>query len=342
MVAIVGTNETKHGQESSRFSFDNNVPVSVQKDVLKLLDDWRFLPDEQGVRLSVLPGGANNVNLVVASGDKKWALKVREIDASFAGTSVTAAIEAQTRAAKLGLAPEIFATCLPEGHFLSAFVEGQTLRPSLIRSSSMAPAIVDTLKRLHSHHFDSRKFDIFEDLRNFMAGATKLGGSYPRPFQGLVEIAQQFESVLSRANAPTGFGHNDLVPQNFIACSDGIKMVDFDYAGEALLAIDLASATSQAEMSDDETRSFLELYDPCLDEGQVARVNVLRFVNALREVAWAAMAEPFMASKTTLLEGWTYRSHAEVNISLAEVLIRENPADELAAKAGYVRSGALF
>ena len=116
----------------------------------------------------------------------------------------------------------------------------------------------------------------------------------------------------------------------------------FDYAGEALLAIDLASVTSQAEMSDDETTTFLRLYDPNLDRNQIARVQVLRFVNALREVAWAAMAEPFMAAKTTLLDGWSYRSHADVNIRLAEALIRENPADELASKAGFVRPGALF
>ena len=334
--------DSETGGAHIRCVFADDVPDLVRDTAVNLLDQWGFLPGERDIRFSILPGGANNINLVLKHGDKRWALKIREPDASFAGTSVTAAIEAQAMAASFGLAPSVIASCLPEGHFLSEFVEGETLRPEKIRQSSMAPRIIDALKRLHSHHFPTRKFDIFDDLRNFMAGAARLGGSYPSSYAALWEIAQRFETILAAANAPVGFGHNDLVPQNFIASSHGVKMVDFDYAGEALLAIDLASVTSQAEMSDDVTKAFLRLYDPHLDESQIARVQVLRFVNALREVAWATMAEPFMAAKTTLLDGWSYRSHADVNIRLAEVLIRENSADELASKAGFVRPGALF
>ncbi|ARQ62145.1 choline/ethanolamine kinase protein (plasmid) [Rhizobium sp. Kim5] len=342
MIPAASSTNSGSGDLQARCVFEDDVPDLVRNTAVNLLDQWRFLPGERDIRFSILPGGANNINLVLRHADGKWALKIREPDASFAGTSVTAAVEAQAMAASFGLAPAVIAKCLPEGHFMSEFVEGETLRPQHIRHSSMAPRIVDTLKQLHAHHFSPRKFDIFDDLRGFMAGAAKLGGSYPTSYAALWKIAQRFESILAGANAPVGFGHNDLVPQNFIACSDSVKMVDFDYAGEALLAIDLASVTSQAEMSDDETTTFLRLYDPDLDKNQIARVQVLRFVNALREVAWAAMAEPFMAAKTTLLDGWSYRSHADVNIRLAEALIRQNPADDLASKAGFVRPGALF
>lgn len=326
----------------NRYRFESDVPASVQETVIALLAEWQFLPGEHGICVSVLPGGANNVNLLLTHGAAKWALKIRESNSSFAGTSVTAAIEAQSQASRWGVAPEVLASSFPSGHFMSEFVNGETLRPQHIRELSMAPRIVDALKQLHRHHFSSRKFDIFDDLRNFMSGAEKLGGTYPSSYDALWNVAQRFEGILDAARPPVGFGHNDLVPQNFIACSDSVKLVDFDYAGEAWIAIDLASVTSQAEMSDDETESFLRLYDPHLDESQIARVQVLRFVNALREVAWAAMAEPFMAAKTTLLDGWSYRSHADVNIHLAEVLIRDNLADKHASKAGFVRPGALF
>lgn len=334
--------ETMSPDALPRCLFEDGVPQGLRETVERLLDKWSFLPGEHGIRLSVLPGGANNVNLIVGHGEDRWVLKVRDAEASLAGTSILAAIEAQSLAASLGLAPPILATSLPEGHFLSAFVMGETLRPQRLREPSMVSQIVTTLKGLHACQFQSREFDIFEDTRNFMRGAEKLGGTYPGSYAGLWEIAQRFEAMLACAGAPTGFCHNDLVPQNFIALADGMMLVDFDYAGQTLVAVDLASVTSQAEMSDDETEAFLRLYDPGLDAGQIARVQVLRFVNALREVAWAAMAEPFMADKTTLLEGWSYRSHADVNIRLAEKLIRAHPADELAARAAAVRPGALF
>lgn len=325
-----------------RCLFEDGVPDGLRKTVERLLEEWSFLPGERGIRLSVLPGGANNVNLIVGHGESRWVLKVRDAEASLAGTSIVAAIEAQSLAASLGLAPPILATSLPDGHFLAAFVLGETLRPQRLREPAMVPQILATLKGLHACQFQFREFDIFEDIRNFMRGAEKLGGTYPDSYTGLWKIAQRFEAILASAGAPTGFCHNDLVPQNFIACADGVKLVDFDYAGQTLVAVDLASVTSQAEMSDDETEAFLQLYDPGLDAGQIARVQVLRFVNALREVAWAAMAEPFMADKTTLLEGWSYRSHADGNIRLAETLIRAHSAESLAARAGAVRPGALF
>lgn len=332
----------QHLPNQDRYVFDTTVPLALRHTVRELLTEWRFLPNDDGIVVSLLPGGANNVNLILKHGTDSWAMKVREADPSVAGTSVSAAIEAQTLASTWGLAPAVVASSLPSGHFMSAFVSGETLRPHRIKDPTLAPQIIAALKRLHGHHFAARKFDIFDDIRNFMAGAHELGGTYPQSYTDLWEIAKRFENILAAAQLPTGFCHNDLVPQNFIACEDGVKLVDFDYAGEAWIAIDLASVTSQAEMSDGETLAFLRLYDPHLDDGQLARVQMLRFVNALREVAWAAMAEPFMSAKTTLLEGWTYGSHANVNIRLAETLIRTNPADKLASRAGYVRPGALF
>ena len=120
-----------------RCLFEDGVPDGLRKTVERLLEEWSFLPGERGIRLSVLPGGANNVNLIVGHGESRWVLKVRDAEASLAGTSIVAAIEAQSLAASLGLAPPILATSLPDGHFLAAFVLGETLRPQRLLSISL-------------------------------------------------------------------------------------------------------------------------------------------------------------------------------------------------------------
>jgi hypothetical protein len=95
-------------------------------------------------------------------------------------------------------------------------------------------------------------------------------------------------------------------------------------------------------MTREETAEFLSLYDPSTDEGQRARVEILRFCNALREVAWALFAEPVLAHKTTLFDGWSYRGHARMNLDLAGAILEDRSAESLIALAVNVRSSALF
>jgi hypothetical protein len=52
----------------------------------------------------------------------------------------------------------------------------------------------------------------------------------------------------------------------------------------------------------------------------VATIDLLAFVAAMREVAWALMATPKLKGTTTLLEGWSYEKYLEDNLALAREL----------------------
>ena len=77
------------------------------------------------VSISLLQGGASNVNLRVTTGAACYALRLCDKDAARWGVDRAAAIQAQTDAAAVGLAPRIVADTLPDGDFLSEFVDGQ-------------------------------------------------------------------------------------------------------------------------------------------------------------------------------------------------------------------------
>lgn len=320
--------------------FADSVAPEVRTRAWDLLEGWR-VPGSGPIAVDVLAGGANNVNLVVKRGEGKWCMKIRDANAASFNASLKFAVDGQKEAARAGVAPDVL-LALYDGSFISEYVSGVTLRPQIIREGNYAAKMVETLRKLHDGYPPRREFDIFEDIRVFMRNADEIGGVYPKGYDELWQIAQRFESILLDAKPPKGFGHNDLVPQNFIATDSGIKLVDFDYCGRALIAIDLAGATSQAEMTDDETEAFLRLYDPRLDEGQIARVQSLKFINALREVSWAVMAEPQMSDKTALHDGWSYQYHLSINMDLASKILQSTSLDRMAELVGYVRPDALF
>lgn len=327
-------------QETTDYRFSDAVSPQIRERARNLLG-WFRLSGSGPVDIDVLAGGANNVNLVLTRGADKWCVKIRDANAASFNAGLKVSIEGQKEAARLGVAPDIIAHA-PDGSFLSEHVIGVTLRPAIIRDGGYARPMVEALHKLHAGVLPGREFDIFDDIRVFMRNADEIGGVYPKGYMDFWQIAQRLESILLAARPPKGFGHNDLVPQNFIATADGIKLVDFDYCGHAFIAIDMAGATSQAEMTDDETEAFLKLYDPNLDDAQRARVHCLKFINSLREVSWAVMAEPQMSDKTSLHDGWSYQYHLRINMELAERLLRKDSVDRLAGLIGQVRPGALF
>ncbi|MBE2277130.1 MAG: phosphotransferase [Rhodobacteraceae bacterium] len=250
------------------------------------------LPELAGrVVISPLAGGANNVNLKLAVPARSFVLKLRDRKGVPASNArIQEAIQGQGLAHSLGVSPAILAASA-DGDFLSEFVTGKTLRPEIIRSDGYAPAMVIALQKLHRVPPPDRHFRLDDDIRTFMVGATAVGAALPQGFDRLLQLAHELNGIIVASAAPVTFIHADLVPQNFIASDKGVVLVDFDYCGRGLTAIDIAGATSQAEMDDAETDAFMRLYDPDLDDAQRVRVKCVQFINAIREVAWALMAE---------------------------------------------------
>ena len=322
--------------------FDASVEPALRTKACDVLTAMAFpvRPCRVGVR--VLSGGANNVNLCLQCDKSRWALKLRDASGVRFGVDARAAVETQSAAAKVGVAPLVQAFLWPDGHFISDFVDGETLHPNSIRDQRLAPDIAKTLHRLHQVQGSFREFSIFADIKTFLKGAREIGNPEPPDLNDFLHIAARMEETFIRTPAPRALCHNDLVPQNLMRAQGRLLLVDFDYAGVGWIAADLAGMTSQAQMTRQETAEFLTLYDPEADDGQRARVEMLRFCNALREVAWSLLAEPILAEKTTLSEGWSYQGHARMNLDLAKSILQARSADALIDAAVRVRPSALF
>jgi len=325
-----------------RLTFSADIDGKMRAAVTTLLPQMAVPALRGAIHVTLLAGGANNINLVLRGRGHVWTLKLRDPLCTSFGVDPRAAIECQRAAAALGVAPDIVACALPAGHFMSEFIDGTTLRPALIRAQGVAPLIIDTLRRLHTARDAVRSFWIFDDLRTFMQGAQKHAAQCSAELLELHAMAMRMEPIFRAIPAPQALCHNDLVPQNMLLAAGRVKLVDFDYAGSGWIAVDLAGASSQAEMTPQETEAFLAAYDPGLDEAQRARVEAVHFLNALREAAWATYAEPVLAQKTALLQGWSYEAHRRMNLELARGILGRRSLAQLAADATYVRPGARF
>ncbi len=87
---------------------------------------------------------------------------------------------------------------------------------------------------------------------------------------------------------PLIFGHNDLLPANFL--DDGVRLwlIDFEYAGFGTCLFDLAGAASNAGMTADQARALIRAYLGAAPDAAFLRAfDAMQVASLLREMLWA-------------------------------------------------------
>jgi thiamine kinase-like enzyme len=335
---------TKNRQSFLNYYFDGAFDDGLRERAITFLDHHLagvvdVDNDSRTVWVERLAGGACNINLRVSVGTQRWALRLVDPESARWGVDRTAAVQAQQDAAAIGIAPGVTAATA-SGDCLSEFAEGAQLTAEMLQDDAMLKRVADTLSSLNAGTTVSREFSPFVDARTFVEYADGDGADSPPLLNEMLARLFRIEALFVTVGAPRAFCHSDSVPQNYLVSDEQVMMVDFDYAGIGWTAFELGSLCCQAELGDERTSTLLRFYDPEHDEGQRARVELMRFVAGVREACWALMAEPILSQRTTPLEGWTYRGYAEQNLRQAHGVVDGGDFDRYMIAARVVRSGA--
>ncbi len=87
---------------------------------------------------------------------------------------------------------------------------------------------------------------------------------------------------------PLVFGHNDLLPANFLHDGDRLWLIDYEYAGWGTCLFDLAGVASNAGMTGAESDALLAAYLGHAPDGQFRRAfDAMQVASLLREYLWA-------------------------------------------------------
>ncbi|HEX5714429.1 MAG TPA: choline/ethanolamine kinase family protein [Solirubrobacterales bacterium] len=289
------------GGHGPAVSFAAEVDAASRAEIEAVLVGWDpgLFPGGE-VEVSVLLGGANNRNFVARTAEAKYALRIANPQNERFAVDRAAALQAQRDAAAGGIAPAVAACQLPAGHVLSAFVEGVTLSGSReLGEPEVLENVGRTLRRLHALPSSIRAFSPFDDIRLFVRMARGDGTEIPDDLDDLLAAVARIEALMATAELPAAFCHNDTVPQNFIRSGSRLTLVDWDYAGRGWACFELASFCATADLGPELQEVLLRSYDAETSEAQLATLELLKFVAAMREATWALMAAPILAGTTT-------------------------------------------
>ncbi len=201
---------------------------------------------------------------------------------------------ASCRAAQaVGVSPEL--VHYEPGILVVRFVDGRVYDEPDVRVSENLERLVDLLRRFHHEmpeHFTGVPvmFWVFQVLRHYQNLLRAGDSAHAARLDELVRIAADLEAAVGPIEIV--FGHNDLLPANFIDDGERIWLIDFDYAGFNSPLFDLANLASNNELEPAQEQAMLEQYygEPT-DGARLASYHAMKCASLLRETMWSMVSE---------------------------------------------------
>jgi thiamine kinase-like enzyme len=252
---------------------------------IRALAFWRGPVDPQP-----LSGGITNRNFRVEDAGRSFVVRLGE-DIPLHNIMRFNERAASQAAEEAGVSPAL--RHFEPGLIIIDHVDGRTFSEADVRAE--LPRVAELVKTAHREvtkrlRGPALAFWTFHILRNYVAaleeGGHRLAGDLPR----LAKVAERIESVVGPTEIV--FGHNDLLPGNFIDDGEKLWLIDWDYGGFNSPLFDLANLASNNGLDEAGRDTLLEIYfGRAPDDALRVRLQAMAVASLLREALWSMVSE---------------------------------------------------
>ena len=239
------------------------------------------------VRIEPLGGGITNHNFKVDVDGEAFVLRIAGADTALLGIDREAEHAAAEVAAGLGVGPEV--VDFVGGSLVTRFVEGRPVPVDEIRRPEVLRETADLLRRIHEGPAFPATFDSFRVVEVYRQRAEEHGVRIPEAYDEAKARADGIERKLGPQ--PMRPCHNDLLNANFIRGPDGIRIVDWEYAGMGDRFFDLANFSVNHELSGEESNVLLTAYFREARDDDREHLRLMRFMSDFREAMWGVLQQ---------------------------------------------------
>lgn len=261
--------------------------MTINLEKLIELDFW-----SGPITATELSGGITNVNYLVDDAGHKYVARLGE-DILVHQVMRFNELAASKAAHAAGISPAVRHN--EPGVLILDFVESKTLSAEDVRVQSMLERILPLIKACHRDipkHVRGAilTFWVFHVVRNYAATLNEANISHAAILPELLDANAKLES----ASSPTEivFGHNDLLPANFLDDGERLWLIDWDYAGFNSPLFDLGGLASNNDLSSAQENWLLENYfEQPVNDALLRRYNAMKCASLLRETMWSMVSE---------------------------------------------------
>lgn len=205
-----------------------------------------------------------------------------------------------------------------KGTMVSRFLNAHTYGEADVRDNLVR--VADLVRRFHRempHHVSGPAFLFwpFHVVRDYARTLREANSRMVPRLQGWMELADELEAA--QMPLPIIFGHNDLLPANFLDDGDRLWLIDFEYAGFSTAMFDLAGLSSNAGFSAEQSDELLGRYfDRTPDRDLRRSLAAMQCASLLREAMWSMVSELYLDAPGTDYLAYTQENLERLDTAL--------------------------
>ena len=284
--------------------------MSTAQDKIAALPCWQGAPD-----MEPLTGGLSNESWLVTDAAGKHVVRFGK-DYAFHHVIREREIAIARAAHAAGFAPKV--EYAEQGVMVSAFLDARTWTEADMRAG---PERIAHLLHDFHHNMPSEIsgpgfiFWVFHVIRDYARTLEAGGSAWTDELPNYVALAAELEAA--QVPLPIVFGHNDLLPGNFLDDGSRLWLIDFEYAGFNTAMFDLAGAASNSGMDDATAATLLSAYfGQAPDEAILLSFDAMQCASLLREAMWAMVSQLHLSAP-----GVDYAAYARENLTRLEAAL---------------------
>jgi thiamine kinase-like enzyme len=238
-----------------------------------------------------LEGGITNRNYRVRFAGEDLVVRLPGKDTALLEIDRAAEKAAGELAAGVGVGPEVVAMLDDPPCLVTRFVVGEPVVAGELREPAALAEVATALRALHSCEEGlPTEFSSFRIVETYAARIAERGAEVPTSYEWAMAAAHRIEPTLVGPEHEPVPCHNDLLSANFIRSPQGLRIVDWEYAGCGDRYFDLGNFAVNNELDAAQEAELLTAYfESPASARRLASLRLMRFMSDFREAMWGAL-----------------------------------------------------
>ncbi|MES2433702.1 MAG: choline kinase family protein [Pseudomonadota bacterium] len=244
------------------------------------------------VQVEPLGGGITNLNFIAEDETQKVVVRIGD-DIPLHQILRFNELSASRAAHAAGVSPAVIYHA--PGALVIAYIQGRTMTPADFADDAVLDQALALVARAHREipqHLrgPTLVFWVFHVLRDYAGTLRDAGSGYAAVLAELLAQAAQLEAAVGQIDLV--FGHNDLLPANFLHDGKRMWLIDWDYAGFNSPLFDLGGLAANNGLTEtQESRMLAAYFDRNPDAALWRKYKAMKAAAALRETLWSMVSE---------------------------------------------------
>ena len=262
------------------------MSVGIEQ-VIAAIPAWQ----DRLVSAEEIVGGLTNRNFRVEVDGQPCFVRIPGADTALLAVDRANELANSRAAAEAGVGPRVLYHLPTWDVMVLEWLPGRTLSNEACLESGMPERIGDVLRRLHAGPRFRDDFDMARLSERYLGVVDRRRIRIPEGYRAHLPLVPRIEAALATRPMASVPCHNDLLAANYLDDGGRLRIVDYEYSGNADPTFELGNTCQELGWDDDRIESLCATYFGRATDALLARMRLQMIMSDVGWTLWAAIQE---------------------------------------------------